>query len=351
MAFLIIDGERFALPIGESTLGGGGDDALPIPTLVGLPAQAVLTLAADDLAVIRRARPDADVTVDGRPLGAEPERLRHGARLAVAGRELLYGDLRKGGSTAHIKTADLHELALLGALAPAEPTADTGGMLVRVADGAAFPVPDGGLTIGRDPSCAVVLESMEVSRRHAVITPGLFGYALTDTSANGVVVNGARVDGSKVLGRGDVIRIADAEFRFEAAAASYEPSPSLRSTVAVAAPRDARTTQEPLMRAPAPALLATLEIINEDARKGTRFRVERPVVHIGRAPHNDFVLADDSVSGSHASLERRADGWYVIDARSRNGTYVDGARVTGECALRGVAELRFGGVKMVFRPK
>jgi pSer/pThr/pTyr-binding forkhead associated (FHA) protein len=224
-------------------------------------------------------------------------------------------------------------------------------MLVRVADGAAFPVPDGGLTIGRDPSCAVVLESMEVSRRHAVIAPGLFGYALTDMSANGVVVNGVKVDGSKVLGRGDVIRIAEAEFRFEAAAASYEPAPSLRSTVAVATPpRDLRTTQEPAVKTAAPVLLATLEIINEDARKGTRFRIERPLVHVGRGSHNDVVLADDSVSGSHASLERRDDGWHVVDARSRNGTYVDGERVTGERLLRGVAELRFGGVKMVFRP-
>src|SRR5918911_3568966 len=102
MAFLIINGDRLALPIGESTLGGDGEDALPIPALARVPAQAVLSLAADALALIRRARPDADVSVDGRPLGAGPERLRHGARLAVAGREVLYGDLRKGGSTPDI---------------------------------------------------------------------------------------------------------------------------------------------------------------------------------------------------------------------------------------------------------
>jgi pSer/pThr/pTyr-binding forkhead associated (FHA) protein len=101
---------------------------------------------------------------------------------------------------------------------------------------------------------------------------------------------------------------------------------------------------------PASTLLSTLEIINAGVLNGTRFRIERPVVHIGRGAHNDIQLSDESVSSSHATLSRRGAEWIVVDRGSTNGTYVDGERITGERALKGAAELRFGGIKTVFRP-
>ena len=51
-------------------------------------------------------------------------------------------------------------------------------------------------------------------------------------------------------------------------------------------------------------------------------------VSIGRAPENDIVLPDLTVSARHAVLERAGDGSYVIsDLGSSNGTFVNGARV------------------------
>ena len=38
--------------------------------------------------------------------------------------------------------------------------------------------------------------------------------------------------------------------------------------------------------------------------------------------------ADTTVSSRHATLSRRADGLWVEDAGSTNGTFVNGARVT-----------------------
>jgi pSer/pThr/pTyr-binding forkhead associated (FHA) protein len=61
-------------------------------------------------------------------------------------------------------------------------------------------------------------------------------------------------------------------------------------------------------------------------------------------------LGDDTVSSSHATLARRGSGWVLTDHGSTNGTYVNGDRIAGERELPGGAELRFGGVKMVFRP-
>jgi pSer/pThr/pTyr-binding forkhead associated (FHA) protein len=96
-------------------------------------------------------------------------------------------------------------------------------------------------------------------------------------------------------------------------------------------------------------LLASLEVINESFERGKRFEIRVPLAHIGRGAHNDVAIDDDSVSDSHAKLQRREDGWYLIDLGSTNGTYVGGSRLTHERRLDGVPEVRFGGVKLTFR--
>ena len=98
-------------------------------------------------------------------------------------------------------------------------------------------------------------------------------------------------------------------------------------------------------------VLAVLEVINEGVARGTRYEVRVPLAHVGRGAHNDIVIDDDSVSDTHAKLQRREDGWYLIDLGSTNGTYVGGSRLTtNERRLDGAPDVRFGGVKLNFRP-
>ncbi|HEY9225828.1 MAG TPA: FHA domain-containing protein, partial [Gemmatimonadaceae bacterium] len=96
-------------------------------------------------------------------------------------------------------------------------------------------------------------------------------------------------------------------------------------------------------------VLATLEVSNSGPSKGEKYEIRVPLAHVGRGSHNDIVLTDDSVSDTHAKFQRRDDGWYVLDVGSTNGTYVAGQRVTSERRLDGAPDVRFGGVKMVFR--
>jgi pSer/pThr/pTyr-binding forkhead associated (FHA) protein len=73
-------------------------------------------------------------------------------------------------------------------------------------------------------------------------------------------------------------------------------------------------------------------------------------ISIGRAIANDVVLAGDStVSRMHALIESHPGGWCLRDLGSRNGTSVNGSRVTGERALQSGDELRIGDTRVLFR--
>lgn len=227
----------------------------------------------------------------------------------------------------------------------AEPTACTGGRLTRLADKSVHVVPDAGLSIGREPSCGLALLSKDVSRLHALIAPSVLGYTIVDKSANGVWVNGAKVEGSQVLGQRDVIRIGHEDFRFEADIASFEPAierPAEPPT------KPATPAPPPPLPAPTP-LLASIEVLSEGALKGLRFRVSKPSIEIGRGPENDLQLDDESVSGRHASLVQRGSSWTILDLASRNGTFVEGEIVRDQRTLPSVCEVRLGTLKLLFR--
>ncbi len=89
-------------------------------------------------------------------------------------------------------------------------------------------------------------------------------------------------------------------------------------------------------------------VVLSGAAKGTA----RPVagdLRIGKAPDNDLVLSDDTVSRHHCVLSLRADGIQVRDLDSTNGTKVQGARVT-EALVQAGTVLKVGEVEVALRP-
>jgi hypothetical protein len=67
-------------------------------------------------------------------------------------------------------------------------------------------------------------------------------------------------------------------------------------------------------------------------------------LRIGRAPESELLLEHGSVSRRHAELETLPDGtWRLVDVGSKNGTFVDGARVSRTSIARS-GWLRFGDV-------
>jgi pSer/pThr/pTyr-binding forkhead associated (FHA) protein len=72
-------------------------------------------------------------------------------------------------------------------------------------------------------------------------------------------------------------------------------------------------------------------------------------VTVGKASANLVSLKDDStVSRFHAVLENLGSAWSVRDVGSRNGTYLNGDKISAERVLRSGDELRVGNSRLIF---
>jgi predicted component of type VI protein secretion system len=69
---------------------------------------------------------------------------------------------------------------------------------------------------------------------------------------------------------------------------------------------------------------------------------------LGRDPGADLVVNDPSVSRRHALIERRSEGWVVVDQRSANGTFINNQRVD-QAVLQSGYQLRVGAVTFEVR--
>ncbi len=67
---------------------------------------------------------------------------------------------------------------------------------------------------------------------------------------------------------------------------------------------------------------------------GRRFVIDASEVRIGRTPPAEVVLPDSEVSRVHCSVSLRGDDLIITDMNSTNGTYIDGARVSGAAVAR-----------------
>jgi pSer/pThr/pTyr-binding forkhead associated (FHA) protein len=383
MSYLEVGGRRHPIPVGEMVIGSARTAHIVLPGAEAVPCLAVVHGMRDGQAVIRLGDRAAEVRVNGVRLGAQPTPLLHGDKVEIGTTELLFVDDRRSGSTQYVQAIDPAGMAAAGSKGDQSPTTLTGGRVVSLIDGREYAVRTS-LVIGRDAGCDVVLTSRSVSRRHAEIVVSPLGYVLVDGSTNGTLVNGTRVHGQQVLARGDVIRCGDEEFRFHADAPpepAAEPSlpagrrrdswslelsdeaapgaehrlnqtlhgfPAMRPSP-VPPPPAAQPVASETQRPAAPEAMANL-IVRTGALKGHRFPIRVPIVNVGRADYNDIVLPDDSVSTTHAKLQRREGIWVVVDLESTNGTLVDGEPVSGEAPLAPGAFVRFGEVQTIFEP-
>ncbi len=91
-----------------------------------------------------------------------------------------------------------------------------------------------------------------------------------------------------------------------------------------------------------------LEIWKPSGRELFELSGER--VTVGHDSTNLVSLSHDAtVSRLHAVLENLGSVWSIRDVGSRNGTYLNGEKISAERVLRSGDELRMGGSRLIFR--
>jgi len=80
----------------------------------------------------------------------------------------------------------------------------------------------------------------------------------------------------------------------------------------------------------------------------TSFPLLRDTYTLGRHKNNDIVITDPKVSSFHARLDRSAEGFTLVDLKSRNGSFLNGKRIESAHLDTG-DEVRLGTAKLQYR--
>lgn len=199
------------------------------------------------------------------------------------------------------------------------------------------------ITIGRDPSCEVVLSDPSVSRSHArIMREGTLFFLEDLGSTSGTKLNGLslRRGERSLLHDGDGIAIAHFELSFSVPTETPRPVDESTSFLARQAVRE-------VVRGISAADGPHLKIMT-GPRAGERValgHVEELIIGRDGAAH--VILDGDLVSRRHARLRRDWNGAHIEDLGSRNGVRVNRKRVERE-ALADRDEIEIGGVRMLF---
>ena len=353
MPYLSFDSEYCELRFGANLLGGRGEGSVLLSVLSAMPPTALILVSEGGRTTIRRLPSRFPIRVDGEILGSASMELLDNSHLEVGDHRLIFNLSVETPAANGAHEVTMGTVSTVGGggrggadrpIPDIDPNDVSPWLLREMRTGRIIGVPRAGMLIGRSEDCHLVVPGRGVSRRHALLEPYATGFAISDLSANGTLVNRIRSRDHQPLGSGDIIRIGDEDYRVENGSATRPPqAESQRATEFV--PTVPIPTDEER-----PEPLASLEVTRGSLR-GTYYSIERPVCAIGSSRANDLRLADPSVAPSHATLLLKGETWYITDLRSRHGTFVNGYRVATERALAPGCTLTVGHVTLVFRAR
>ncbi|MCC6572606.1 MAG: FHA domain-containing protein [Planctomycetes bacterium] len=172
----------------------------------------------------------------------------------------------------------------------------------------------GPVVVGRSADQAnIAIKDNRLSRAHCRFEPRDGKWAVVDLgSQNGTFVNGKRVQDA-VLAPGDLVTIGAVDMTIDDSGFGGADSASSTRTVV------------------APAALVQIK----GNLKERIIPILGDVFNIGRKDGNALVLTDDTkVSGHHARISKKADGYVLEDLGSTNGVAVNGHRITEPALLK-----------------
>ncbi|MEO0128673.1 MAG: FHA domain-containing protein [candidate division WOR-3 bacterium] len=87
--------------------------------------------------------------------------------------------------------------------------------------------------------------------------------------------------------------------------------------------------------------------ITDGVSAGQVYKFNQEIIKIGRGRQNHIVIEDSTVSGSHCTITFK-DGEFVITDHSKNGTFVNGKKIS-QIILNDGDEIRVGLTKLLFQ--
>lgn len=123
------------------------------------------------------------------------------------------------------------------------------------------------------------------------------------------------------------------------------PGPQIPTSTVILEPHafDGKEQQPPaaLQKASIKILLPTGDVFDRELKEGE--------IQIGKGPRNDVVMADAAVSAAHAIIRGEGEKYTITDIGSRNGTFVNGERLSEARQLHHGDVIGMGLSKLTFR--
>lgn len=201
----------------------------------------------------------------------------------------------------------------------------------------------GKVVFGRDEHCDIVVDSPLVSRRHAEIEITEQGVRVHDlNSGNGTFIAGERIQDC-LLAPGDEVRFDEVRFVLRGPQEDLTVT-RLRLAIDKSSPGSDTILEQPALpqNTAFPALVGGgNNTFNE------RYVLTGSRVQVGRAETSDLVLPHPTISTHHADLTEENGHWRLEDLDSRNGTFVNGHRITSQILANGDV-VRFGQAEFLY---
>lgn len=206
------------------------------------------------------------------------------------------------------------------------------------------------ILLGRERDNDILLETDLASRYHAELRLERGrAYLLDRGSMNGTAVNGQKIWGLVPLQDGDLLEIGGQRFRYtDLHPQANPPAGAATKSERASDEHDADTAALPALAAqsPRPAVTAGQLLLSSGPGAGQGFALNKALLTIGRGSECDVVIPDVSISRKHAQILRQETGWYVQDLGSRNGTAINGQRLSAPGRLEDGDTLTVGAVPL-----
>jgi pSer/pThr/pTyr-binding forkhead associated (FHA) protein len=201
---------------------------------------------------------------------------------------------------------------------------------------------------GRSDQCQIVLpEERGISRQHIKIADEGGLWAASQVSRYGIITfNGQNVE-SVTLDNDMHFIVGPFEFFFEFQAASARTNENqvLEAEVVSAAPTSVTQDEVEVQdfaakaddtspgnfeatRAGVSNLVAYLKVFNHTSQTEEVLKLEGHLWTIGRSPSSEIYINDAAISRKHLELSHGAEGYFITDHNSSNGTELNGEMIT-----------------------